>query len=215
MLPGYGAASAALAGRVNRRTCLKFNIPGRVNTRSWPSSPPIISNSPCFVRERECVCVCVCVCVGVGVGWRCTETQMVSSGNWPSAVVRDRQGSESYSLSPMRTVTLVTRARLPGAPGGSLDSSRNGTIEGPGIWGQLAQALFGLQRDCYGGLGPCGRREACGPPNIVEEWELKLTICWPTGYLERDCLTRGKDAFFQLVQPEGRPVLIHTKALYR
>ena len=86
------------------------------------------------------MCVCVCVCVGVGVGWHCTETQMVSSGNWLSAVVRDRQGSESYSLSPMRTVTLVTRVRLLGAPGGSLDSSWNGTIE-PGIWGQLAQTL--------------------------------------------------------------------------
>ena len=53
---------------------------------------------------------------------------MVSSGNWLSAVVRDRQGSESYSLSPMRTVTLAPQARLLGAPGGSLDSSWNGTI---------------------------------------------------------------------------------------
>ena len=50
---GYGAASEVLAGRVNRHTCLKFNIPGRVNTRSGPSNPPIISNSPRFVRERE------------------------------------------------------------------------------------------------------------------------------------------------------------------
>lgn len=140
---------------------------------------------------------------------------MVSSGNRPSAVVRDGQGWASYSFSPMTTVTLVTWARLLGHPGVAWTPLLGWSVEGTGIWGRLSRFCLGLQRDRCGGPGPHGRQGPHGAPNIRDEWGLTSAICWPTGYLVRGCLTRGKDAFFQLVHPEGCPVLIPTKVLRR